>query len=323
MHSVDVIIPAYRPDGTFLELVTELEKQSYPVSRVIIVNTGEEFFRELTEKDTDGVLSGYDNITVRHVEKKDFDHGATRNYGVSLSDAEFFLMLTQDAMPRDRKLISSLVSAMEDDPEAVAAYAKQYPKSDCSLEERYLRKFNYPSTPMRKTQADLDKLGIKTYFCSNVCALYRREIFDRLGGFPAPSIFNEDMVFIGNAMQKGYAVHYVPDAGVIHSHNYTVRQQFKRSFDLGVSQIQHPEIFEGISSESEGMRMVKETVAHFKSIGKSLAVPHYIIMCGARFMGYRLGRAYRKLPKALIYAFTMNRDYWRYAAAVQETRDGS
>ena len=45
------------------------------------------------------------------------------------------------------------------------------------------------------------------------------------------------MVYAGNLCQKGYAIMYVPEAGVIHSHNYTCMQQFHRNFDLGVSQL--------------------------------------------------------------------------------------
>lgn len=322
MSIIDVIIPAWKPGSSFLTLLEELEKQNTAPNRIIIVNTEERYFKELEDQDTEGILQRYDNILVKHVTKRDFDHGATRNYGVQLSDADYFLMMTQDAMPRDHRLISELFQALDGDESAVAAYAKQYPAAGCSLGERYLRKFNYPSEPMRKTQEDLPRLGIKTYFCSNVCAMYRRSLFDALGGFASPSVFNEDMVFAGTAMQKGYAVHYVPDAGVIHSHNYTWMQQFRRNFDIGASQVMHPEIFAGISSEETGKRMVKETIAHFREIGKNLEIPHYIMMCGARFLGYRLGRSYEKLPRFIIRGATMNPTYWERVWSVKEERVG-
>ena len=53
---------------------------------------------------------------------------------------------------------------------------------------------------------------------------------------------------------KGKAVAYCAEAVVLHSHNYTGIQQFKRNFDLGVSQADHPEIFQAARSESEGIR---------------------------------------------------------------------
>lgn len=308
MSTVDVIIPAYKPDISLFRLIDDLERQSLRPEHIIIMNTEKRFWDELLEKSKENPLEKYDNIILKHITKEEFDHGETRNQGVALSNAEFFLLMTQDAFPKDKTLIASLAKALDED--VAAAYARQYPKTDCNLAERYSRKFNYPNEPMKKTQKDVDKLGIKTYFCSNVCAMYRRDIYDEIGGFTHKTIFNEDMVFAGNACQKGYAICYVPEAGVIHSHNYTCAQQFHRNFDIGVSQVDHPEIFGGISSESEGKKMVKQTIRHFRHIGKAYLIPHYIIMCGCRFVGFKLGKNYKKLPMGLVKACTMNKEYW-------------
>jgi len=308
MYKVDVIIPTYKPDKSLFELIDNLEKQSVRPEHIIIMNTEKKYWDDLTDKTGEDPVSKYDNIIIEHVCKKEFDHGETRNRGVKHSSADFFLMMTQDAFPRDKVLIASLAKAMDED--VAAAYARQYPKPDCNLAERYSRKFNYPNEFMKKTQADVGRLGIKTYFCSNVCAMYRRDIFDKIGGFIHKTIFNEDMVYAGNACQRGYAICYVPEAGVVHSHNYTCMQQFHRNFDLGVSQTDHPEIFGSISSESEGKKMVVQTVRHFQHLGKGYLIPHYIVMCGFRLLGFKLGRNYKKLPKSLVTAFSMNKEYW-------------
>ena len=310
MHTVDVIIPTYKPDIALLTLIEDLEKQSVRPEHIIIMNTEKRYWDELTKTSGVDIEEKFDNIIVKHVSKDEFDHGNTRNAGVMLSSAEFFLMMTQDAFPRDKVLISSLLKGFEKE-DVAAAYARQYPRSDCNLAERYSRKFNYPTEVVRKTQADVPRLGIKTYFCSNVCAMYRRSVYDKIGGFTRKTIFNEDMVYAGNACQMGYAIMYMPEAGVIHSHNYTCMQQFHRNFDLGVSQTDHPEIFGGIKSETEGKKMVAQTIDHFRHIGKSYLIPHYIIMCGCRWLGYKLGRNYKKLPKKLVISFSMNKEYWK------------
>nr|WP_297706493.1 glycosyltransferase [uncultured Butyrivibrio sp.] len=309
MRTVDVIIPTYKPDISLFRLIDDLEKQSLRPEHIIIMNTEKEYWDQLIESSRENPQDKYDNIILQHVSKEEFDHGETRNKGVALSNAELFLMMTQDAFPKDKMLVSSLAKAFDGD--VAAAYARQYPRSDCNLAERYSRKFNYPNEAIRKTQADVNRLGIKTYFCSNVCAMYSREIYNVIGGFTHKTIFNEDMVYAGNACQKGYAICYVPEAGVIHSHNYSCAQQFHRNFDLGVSQTDHPEIFGGISSETEGKRMVGQTIQHFRHLGKSYLIPHYIIMCGCRWLGYKLGRNYKKLPKGFVIACTMNKDYWK------------
>ena len=35
---VDVIIPAYKPDESFIKLIEMLEKQTYPVNKIIVMN---------------------------------------------------------------------------------------------------------------------------------------------------------------------------------------------------------------------------------------------------------------------------------------------
>ena len=50
-----------------------------------------------------------------------------------------------------------------------------------------------------KTLEDLEGMGVKAFFCSNVCAAYRRDIYDELGGFVRRAIFNEDMIYAAGA----------------------------------------------------------------------------------------------------------------------------
>ena len=130
-------------------------------------------------------------------------------------------------------------------------------KSGMCLIERYTRAFNYPDKSRLKGKADLDELGIKTFFCSNVCAAYRKRLIYEDGRIYYAYIFNEDMIYAGKIVLKGYLVAYQADARVFHSHNYGNVEQFKRNFDLAVSQADHPEIFGTVKSEKEGICLVK------------------------------------------------------------------
>ncbi|MDE7359459.1 MAG: glycosyltransferase family 2 protein, partial [Lachnospiraceae bacterium] len=264
METVDVIIPVYKPDRRFLTMLEKLQAQTVPVSRIILMNTEQKYLDRLLYGTT--LEREYHNITVKHLSKREFDHGRTRNLGVKLSDADVFLMMTQDAIPADEYLVERLLESLRGEKVA-AAYARQLPNEDSSETERYTRQFNYPGESCVKTKADLPALGVKTFFCSNVCAAYRRELFDRLGGFVNRTIFNEDMLYAAKAVEAGYGIAYAAQARVYHSHNYTYRQQFHRNFDLGVSQAEHPEVFADYTSESEGIRLVKDTVAHLKEKG--------------------------------------------------------
>ena len=300
---VDVLIPVYRPDGKLTELLKRLKMQNYPIHRVILMNTEEKHFpTELT-----GI---WDRVEVYHLAKEEFDHGGTRDWGVRMSTADLVVCMTQDAMPADETLIEELVKPF-DDPEVWAAYARQLPNEDCREVEKYTRSFNYPEKSMVKTKEDLDRLGIKTFFCSNVCAAWRREKYLELGGFVKHTIFNEDMILAGTMIKQGGKIAYCAKAKVIHSHNYSAFQQFHRNFDLAVSQTMYPEVFGGIRSESEGIKLVKKSLSYCIKIGKPWLMIQVVTQSAGKFLGYKMGQQYRSLPMWLILRCTMSPSFWR------------
>lgn len=308
---VDVIIPLYKPGRSLFTLIERLEKQTVPVRSVILMNTEEKYFEQLVYGTR--FLERHKQIRLYHLSKREFDHGGTRHLAVCKSDADIFIMMTQDALPADVHLVEKLTGALKEN--VAVSYARQLPAEDLSSMEKYMRSFNYPDHSLVKTKEDLPWLGIKTYFCSNVCAAYRREIYEELGGFVRHTIFNEDMIYAASAIRAGYAVAYEAQARVIHSHNYSNSQQLHRNFDLGVSQADHPEVFGGIASESEGKKMVIETAGYLKSAGQAYRIPHLIMQSVCKYAGYWLGKHYRSLPKRMVRGLSMNRDYW-----IQEER---
>ncbi len=307
----DVVIPTYQPNGTFCLLLQKLREQTFLIHRVIILNTEESLWQEAAERyPIERSLSMLPcPHELHHISKEAFDHGGTRTFGARKSKADVVIFMTQDAVPADAHLAEQLLLPLES-PDTAAAYARQLPREDCSVVERCARQFNYPEESRKKGKEDLPVLGIKTFFCSDVCAAYRRDIFEELGGFETPVIFNEDMFFAAKAIMEGYYVYYAAEARVIHSHNYSVGQQFRRNFDLAVSQKQHPEIFEQVRSEEEGMKLVKSTVKYLCSIGKPGLIASLGMQCAGKYAGYLMGKRYEKLSRKQILRCTMNREYW-------------
>ena len=299
---IDVIIPVYRPGEELRRLLRRLTVQTIRPAHILLVNTQEELF------DSE-CMDGIDGAQVIHITKQQFDHGGTRHMAAEKMTGEFILFMTQDAVPAHETMIEELYAPFSD-KKVCAAYARQLPRAECSIIEKYTRSFNYGPESRIKTQEDLAQLGIKTFFCSNVCAMYRRSAYEELGGFERRTIFNEDMIFAAKLIQSGKAVAYCAKARVIHSHNYSSREQFHRNFDLGVSQAEHPEIFDAVKSESEGIRMVKQTAAYLIKLKKLYLLPKLCMQSAAKYAGYKLGKNYKKLPTRFIYRCTMNRAYW-------------
>ena len=307
MQEIDVIIPVYRPGKELVELIERLEHQSVPVHRILLVNTEEKYWKAF-EYDHPH-RERYENIRLWHISKREFDHGKTRREAVKKSRAGIFVMMTQDAMPADEFLLERLTAPLSQKNMAVS-YARQLPGDDAGAVERFTRQFNYPPESRVKSAADIPELGIKTYFCSNVCAAYRRDIYEKQGGFPKRAIFNEDMIYAAGCIQAGYRIAYTAQAKVIHSHQYTNKVQFRRNFDLGVSQAEHPEIFKGVPSESEGIKLVKRTAAYLRENGKSREILPMCVTSIYKFFGYKLGKNYKRLSFRRIMKYTMNREDW-------------
>lgn len=307
-YSVDAILLTYKPEKQVMELIRALEEQTYPIRKIIIMNTEERYFYNLFYGT--GFLEKYKNIETHHLSEKEFDHGRTRAKAVQYSKSDIFVCMTQDAMPVDDSLIYNLVEALTGQEKIAAAYARQLPLPDCREIERYTRSFNYPDQSSVKSAADMDRLGIKTFFCSNVCAAYNREIYEMIGGFVKKAIFNEDMVYAGHAVTAGYRIAYAAEAKVYHSHNYTCMQQFHRNFDLGVSQAEHPEVFGVVSSENEGIKLIKSTIRHLKKTKKWLQIPYLVVSSGYKLIGYQLGKHYQSLPRGMVKWCSASKTYW-------------
>lgn len=316
---VDVIIPVYKPDEKFSHLLERLVKQSVVPNRIILLHTVED---TTNSSDGDSILqnqlynyidtTNFDcKIEVHNIDKSQFDHGGTRNYGASLSEKDVIIFMTQDAVPADNKLIENLLKAFENE-KVSAAYARQLPLKNSSVIESYTRNFNYPRTSYEKSLEDLDTYGIKTFFCSNVCAAYRKEVYDSLGGFVLKTIFNEDMIMAANMIRKGYFIAYQADARVYHSHSYTYREQFKRNFDMAVSQEQYKEVFSGVKSENEGIKLVKDTLKYLIEQKKFFYIPDLIFQSGFKYLGYKAGRNFKKLPLSAIKRISLNPGYWNH-----------
>lgn len=314
--TIDVVIPTCRPDGRLLEILSLLGEQSTPPANIFLINTGHEGLDELLRGNAlsrEDLIRRHPGLVIRDIEAQEFDHAGTRNMGMDLAakaGADFTVLMTQDALPAGRDLLERLTAPMLRDQEIAVSYARQLPNPGADVPERLTRQFNYPDVSRKKTIGDLKELGVKTFFCSDVCAAYRMDVFREVGGFSAPAIFNEDMVYAASAMRRGYAVQYAADAAVVHSHRYSASRQFHRNFDLGVSQADHPEVFACSSSEHEGVRYVRCVLKEMAAEHSWPGMPGFIIGCAARLIGYRLGKNYRHLSRKMILRCTSNEAYW-------------
>jgi rhamnosyltransferase len=298
---ISLIIPTLNAEGYLEEIIKSLKEQTLQLNEIIIIDSSSD--------DRTVAIANELGCRVIVIERKNFNHGGTRNLGVRESTGDVVVFMTQDALPVDSSLIKNLVAPLADKSIA-ASFGRQVPKPEASPPEIYTRLFNYPEEPVVKSKDDLPSLGIKTYFFSNVCSAVSRSDFDEVGGFPEKTILNEDMMLAVKLITKGYKVAYIPSAAVWHSHNYSSLQQFNRYFDIGVFFSMNRQIFKGINNEGEGLRFLKGQLNYLLKKGHYFWIPNVIAVTAAKYAGYRLGLMEKSIPLFLKKYFSMNSSFW-------------
>ena len=303
-YSVQVIVPTRNGGGRWKQAATAIKRtcaSSKHAVRVAVVDTASS--------------DGTQDVAIEHgfevagIQPIDFDHGGTRNTAVD-SKADVAVFLTQDAVPDSANTIDALVSAF-DDPTVAVAYGRQLPHEDANPIARHARLFNYPPEGRVCTKEDAGRYGIKAVFSSNSFAAYRVSVFRELGGFPSKLILSEDMYVAAKAAMAGYRVAYVAEAAVRHSHNYSPIEEFRRYFDIGVFQAEQSWIAKEFGGAGgEGKRFL---VSEFRYLLRHapLWLPRAALHNVMKILGYRLGKAYRYLPRTVCQRLSMHPRYWR------------
>lgn len=299
---LSVIIPTLNAEKYLPQLLERLSSQTLADREIIVIDSE-------SDDGTAEILKSC-NISVPTISRKDFNHGGTRNTASGNARGDYLVFLTQDALPVNDSLLENLVAPLERDPAIVMSYGRQVAYSNAYTIEKFIRTFNYPQTSRTRDKNDIPVLGVKTFFCSNACAAYRRDIFLQMGGFRDDTIMNEDMEFAYRAIMSGYKVHYAADAQVFHSHNYSLLEQFRRYVDIGVFFSDNRQLAAFARSEDEGKRYLLAAADYLLKNKKVFGLLHLLLDTVARFIGYRVGKSYRQLPKQIMKLISMHKNYW-------------
>jgi rhamnosyltransferase len=307
LQNVGVIVPTYNAATYWAAFQKTLNLQGLTPDQVLIVDSAStDGTPELAEK------AGYQ---VRRINKKDFNHGATRQMACDLlPDATFLVFMTQDAILESPQSIDRLCSAFRDETVG-AAYGRQMPRADADPIERYARLFNYPGISATRTLQSRETLGIKAVFFSNSFAVYRRSALEEVGGFPSNVILAEDSIVAARMLLAGWKTVYQADAIVIHSHAIELSREFSRYFDTGVHHARETWLlkeFGGVGSE--GLRFVRSELAFLWATAPT-KIPLSILRTINKYAAYQLGRREQSLPVWLSKKITDYPNFWSEPAS--------
>jgi rhamnosyltransferase len=299
---VAVIIPTYKAARYWPALSAGIRAQTLRPDRLIVIDS--------SSGDGTAELARNDGFELIEIASSEFNHGGTRQMGADLAaDANILIYLTQDALPDRADAFANLVRAFVD-PEVGAAYGRQLPRQNASPIEAHGRLFSYSDTPRLRSWESRKTMGFKSIFFSNAFGAYRREALTSVGGFSPDVIFGEDTLVVARMHRAGWKTAYVADATVKHSHAYTIAEEFRRYFDIGVLHARESWLNEQFGSASgEGRRFVVSELRYLLKHGPH-HVPSAMARTLAKFAGYKIGRRESRIAPGLKVHLGLNRQFW-------------
>ena len=296
-----IIIPTYNAGQQMHRLCEALRSQTVSSEIIVVDSLSSDRTVEIAESFGANVFTG---------RTEDFDHGGTRTLAGKAAKGDILVYMTQDATPFDNHSIENITRPFEDQGIA-ASFGRQLPCPDATVFGAHLRLFNYPDVSRTNSLADRNKQGIKTAFLSNSFAAYRKTALEEIGWFRSKLIMGEDMCAGAKMLLAGHKIMYVADAMVYHSHDYTVLQEFKRYFDIGVFHKSERWIIDEFGkAEGEGIRYMQSLFAFLRRRKKYYLMPEGVVRNTLKYIGYKLGQNYDKLPASMIHKCSMHAYFW-------------
>lgn len=225
-----VVIPTLNAGPVFRRLLEGIRIQQTEFDfEIIVVDSGS----------TDGTVELAEGCGARvhRIDGSEFNHGATRNLGVSLARGEHAVLTVQDAVPFDRRWLAAMVESLDRDERVAGVYGRQIPHLDAGPLTRATINGQASASPERTEKyldagSRLDELPPRRRrrLCAfdNVSSCIRRSVWEEVP-FEKTG-FGEDLRWGKRIIEAGYKLVYEPRSAVFHSHergpSYDLRRYY-------------------------------------------------------------------------------------------------
>lgn len=209
---VSIILRSYNEAWALGATLAALQAQEYKNWELIVIDSGS----------TDGSADLIRKANPRHfhqIKPSEYNPSRVMNWGMRLAKGDYGIFLNADALPQNENWLRPLVEPLLN-PKTAAVFGRQIPRLDCQAV--YACDYERCFGPHRES-ANWD------HFFSMVSSGLRKDIWAQRG-FLEKLQYAEDDEYTRWCKTKNYRVVYCPESVVMHSHNYTPAQSYKRSF---------------------------------------------------------------------------------------------
>jgi rhamnosyltransferase len=209
---ISIILRSYNEGWALRETLPALITQNYTNWELIVVDSGS----------TDGSVDLIRKMQPKHfiqIESRDYNPSRVMNNGMCLAESAYCIFLNADATPQGNNWLRPLATALFDYKTA-AVFGRQIPRPDCRA--AFVCDYERCFGPNRES-------AHWKHFFSMVSSGVRKDVWAKRG-FLEKLQYAEDYEYTLWCKQRGYHVFYCEDSLVMHSHNYTPQQTYKRSF---------------------------------------------------------------------------------------------
>lgn len=222
---ISIICPIYNGEKYIEALYTDIRKQKG-------VNISEIKFILTDSKDKSEEILEKLNVEYTKISINNFSHSLVREKAAFEAKGDIVVFITQDIKICDTNWLYELVSSIEDG-KCDAAFSRQIAYDNHTI-EKYTREINYSKESRIVSEKDIEKLGLMTFFFSDASSAILKKTFIKLNGYDGKNLpTNEDMYFAYKLIMNGYKINYAADSIIIHSHEFSLKEVYKRYKDIG------------------------------------------------------------------------------------------
>lgn len=209
---VSVILRSFNEAWALRDTLAAIACQDYPAWELIVFDSGS------TDGSVDLIRQFHPHAFVQ-LAPHEYVPGRVMNQGMRLAAAEFCVFVNADATPQGRSWLRTLAEALHD-PKTAAVFGRQIPRPDCQAV--YACDYERCFGPKRQSAS-------WEHFFSMANSAVRKSIWAQRG-FLERLQYAEDDEYTRWCKAQGYRVVYCPEAVVMHSHNYSPSEAYRRSF---------------------------------------------------------------------------------------------